>query len=132
MAEKGVAIKMQNFYDCITDFIFIEDAPQKQILFLCRGEIILILQGMQQSCIVRAMRLISCHQENTASQKADLSMRLRIPRSRSTLRQSVTICVIFFCGKVCPSQRSFGRMRQRTHTKMRFIHEKSCADLVFP
>ncbi len=38
MAEKGVAIKMQNFYDCITDFIFIEDAPQKaDIIFVPGG-----------------------------------------------------------------------------------------------
>lgn len=38
MAEKGVVVKMQNFYDCITDFIFIEDAPQKaDIIFVPGG-----------------------------------------------------------------------------------------------
>lgn len=38
MAEKGVVVKMQKFYDCITDFIFIEDIPQKaDIIFVPGG-----------------------------------------------------------------------------------------------
>lgn len=37
MAEKGVVVKKQNFYDCITDFIFIEDAPQKSDIIFVPG-----------------------------------------------------------------------------------------------
>lgn len=113
------------FYDGITEFIFVENQPQKaDVIFLPGGaypEAALYAAKLYQECY--APLVLPSGKYSIMKGRFELSPqeaeRRRMPQRAAG--QSGNICRGFYSTAVCRAGRSCGRTGRRTRMKMRFV-----------